>query len=217
MPENKPRISKAALGRISQYLNYLKKLPEGAYPYISSTIIAEELGLNQVQVRKDLACVGNGGKPKIGYKRSELISDIEHFLGHDDSSDAVLVGVGNLGKALLAYGNFNKYGLNIIAAFDSDKNLIGSQIAGKTVYSVDKIPELCKTLNVKIGIITVPASEAQEVCNRLIDGGVRAIWNFAPAIISVPKRVVIKNEDMAASLAVLSKMLKENLLNYGAD
>lgn len=217
MPDNNAPISKAALGRISQYLNFLKKLPDDVLPYISSTIIAEQLGLNQVQVRKDLACVGNGGKPKIGYKRTELIADIEHFLGYDDTSDAVLVGVGNLGKALLAYGNFNKYGLNIVAAFDNDKNLIGTQIAGKTVYSTDKIEELCGTLNVKIGIITVPASEAQAVCDRLISGGVRAIWNFAPAIISVPKRVVIKSEDMAASLAVLSKMLSESILLYGED
>jgi AT-rich DNA-binding protein len=216
MADTKPRVSKAALGRISQYLNFLKKMPEEGSPYVSSTMIADELGLNQVQVRKDLACVGNGGKPKIGYKRTELVSDIEHFLGYDDTFDAVLVGAGNLGKALLAYGNFKKYGLNIVAAFDRDKNIVGSQIAGKTVYSLDSLEEISRSLNVMIGIITVPAGEAQGVCDRLTSSGIRAIWNFAPEVLSAPKTVVIKNEDMAASLAVLSKMLKENMTDYGA-
>ncbi len=210
-------ISKAALSRIPRYLNFLKSLPEDGPVNISSTMIAEKLGLNQVLVRKDIAIVGNGGKPKIGYNRAELIADIEHFLGYDHASDAVIVGAGNLGKALMAYGNFKKYGLNIVAAFDQNPKLIGSKIAGKYVYDIAKIEELCRKFKVRIGIIAVPAPEAQTVCNHLIDGGIRAIWNFAPINLYVPKKVVVKNEDMAASLAVLSKMLTESLQQYGED
>ena len=217
MDENSMSISKAALSRIPRYLNFLKSLPEDGPVNISSTLIAEELGLNQVLVRKDIAIVGNGGKPKIGYNRADLIADIEHFLGYDHASDAVIVGAGNLGKALMAYGNFNKYGLNIVAAFDQNPNLIGSEIAGKHVYDMVKIEELCRELNVRIGIIAVPATEAQLACNHLIAGGIRAIWNFAPINLAVPKKVVVKNEDMAASLAVLSKMLTESFVQYGED
>ena len=217
MSDNNVSISKAALSRIPRYLNFLKALPQDGPTNIPSTMIAEQLGLNQVLVRKDIAIVGNGGKPKIGYNRADLIADIEHFLGYDHASDSVIIGAGNLGKALLAYGNFNKYGLNIIAAFDRSPSLIGLEIAGKPVYNIEKIEEHCRGLNVRIGIIAVPAAEAQLVCNQLIAGGIRAVWNFAPINLVVPKEVVVKNEDMAASLAVLSKMLTESFLQYGND
>ena len=217
MKDKGTAISRAALSRIPRYLNYLKSLPQDGPANISSTTIAVELGLNQVLVRKDIANVGNGGKPKIGYNRAELIADIEHFLGYDHASDAVIVGAGNLGKALMAYGNFNKYGLNIVAAFDRNPDLIGTEIAGKHVYNIEKIEELCREHNVRIGIIAVPANEAQQVCDYLIAGGIRAVWNFAPVNLSMPKKVVVKNEDMAASLAVLSKMLTESFQQYGED
>jgi len=217
MEENMRSISKAALGRITQYLNYLKSLPEDGSPNISSTAIAEELGLNQVQVRKDLACAGNGGKPKIGYIRADLIADIEHFLGHDSVTEAIIVGAGNLGKAFLAYGNFRKYGLNIIAAFDCKPDLIGMELAGKPVYDICELETRCREMNVRVGIITAPASEAQTICDCLVKGGVRAIWNFAPTNLTAPKRVVVKNEDMSASIAVLSKMLFESMSQFGAE
>lgn len=217
MEENMRPISKAALGRITQYLNYLESLPEDGPSNISSTAIAEEMGLNQVQVRKDLACVGNGGKPKIGYVRVDLIADIEHFLGHDNATEAIIVGAGNLGKALMAYGNFIKYGLSIIAAFDRRPELIGTEIAGKRVYDIAELEAQCRQMGVKVGIITVPAPEAQTICDHLVEGGVRAIWNFAPANLTAPKRVVVKNENMSASIAVLLKMLSESLYQFGAE
>jgi redox-sensing transcriptional repressor len=197
--------------RLSLYLNYLKQDSLKDAPYISATAIANELGLNDVLVRKDLAVAGKGGKPKIGYSRSELIADIEMFLGYNDSFEAVLVGVGNLGKALLSHKGFEDCGLKIAVAFDSNPELIGTQYKGKKILSSAKISDLCKRLNISIGILTVPAACAQEACDALVEGGVRAVWNFTPANLKTPESVSVKNEDMSASLAILIKLLTENL------
>lgn len=210
-------ISLQLYNRLARYLNYLKRLPDGAPANISATAIARALDLNQVLVRKDLASVSDGGKPKVGYVALDLIADIEHFLGHDNCTDAVLVGVGNLGKALLSYGKFEDYGLNIVAAFDKNPDLIGTEIAGKNVVDAQKITNLCKRMSIRIGIIAVPDVYAQGVCDALIAGGIRAIWNFAPVNLKMPENVVVKNEDMAASLAILTKRLAESLSQYGLD
>ena len=114
----KKEISKAVLKRLPGYLTYLRSLPEGSAPYISATALAAALGMGEVQVRKDLAMVSDGGRPKIGYQRESLIEDIEQFLGYDNATDAVLIGAGKLGQALLGYKGFAEYGLNILAAFD---------------------------------------------------------------------------------------------------
>ena len=210
-------ISSPLLNRLTRYLNYLTNLPEHQPATTSSTMIGGALDLNDVQVRKDLAIISNKGKPKIGYVTSDLISDIEHFLGHDNISEAVLVGAGNLGRALLSYGNFEKYGLDIVAAFDSSPALIDRHINGRAILDAGRITDLCKRMNIKIGIITVPDIYAQKICDALVDGGVRGIWNFAPVNIRAPENVVIKNEDMAASLAILTKQLAESLANDEID
>ncbi|MDR1630839.1 MAG: redox-sensing transcriptional repressor Rex [Oscillospiraceae bacterium] len=216
MSEKKP-ISLNMYNRLSTYLNFLKNLPPHAPCNISATTLAQELLLNDVVVRKDLACVSDGGKPKIGYIVADLVKDIEHFLGRDNLSDAVLVGAGNLGKALISYGNFENYGLKIIAAFDSDPSLVGREIAKTKILDVAKAANLCNRMNIKIGIITVPGVFAQEVCDMLVEGGVRAIWNFAPVTLKVPGRVIVQNEDMAASLAILLKQLDDSIAAYGLD
>ncbi len=210
-------ISLQLYNRLARYLNYLKQLTGNAPANISATAIARALDLNQVLVRKDLACISSGGRPKIGYVTLDLISDIEHFLGHDNCTDAVLIGVGNLGKALLCYGRFENYGLNIVIAFDKNPDLIGTEICGKSIVDSQKITNLSKRMNIRIGIITVPEAVAQEVCDALIEGGIRAIWNFAPVNLTTPENVVVKNEDMAASLAILTKRLAESLTQYGLD
>jgi len=199
--------------RLISYLHYLKGLPESEPDNVSSTTIANALSVNDVQVRKDLALVSDGGKPKIGYITKDLIVDLEHYFGHDNCTDAVLVGVGNLGKALLSYDNFQQYGLKIVAAFDSSAEIIGTDRNGVKIFDTSKITNLCQRLNIHIGIIAVPSFKAQEICNALTKGGVRAIWNFAPVNLNVPESVIVKNEDMAASLAVLTKQLSESLLN----
>jgi redox-sensing transcriptional repressor len=180
-------------------------------PYISATMLAEALNLNDVQVRKDLSQISSGGKPKIGYNKANLILDLENYLGYNKTDSAIIVGVGNLGKALLAYSGFAEYGLEIVAAFDTDESLIGTNINGKQVFSLDKLPHICERLNVKIGIITVPALYAQSICDSLTACGICAIWNFAPAHLTVPPNVLVQNENMAASLAILIKHLSSKI------
>lgn len=207
-------ISKATIGRMPAYLRFLKEKEKAGERTISSTAIAEELNLNAVQVRKDLAIISSvAGKPKLGFEISDLIADINRFLGYDNVTDAVLVGAGGLGRALVGYGGFKNYGLNIVAAFDSSPELIGKKFSGVQVYDAADIAKLVRRMNVKIGIIAVPQGAAQQVADDLIEGGVRAIWNFAPANLNLPSNIAVKNEDMAASLAILSMRLAEILNN----
>lgn len=206
------RISKAALGRMPGYLLYLKNRIKAGETFISSTVMAEDLKQNPVQVRKDLAIVSRRpGKPKLGFEISALIGDIEDFLGYNNTSEAVIVGVGRLGKTLLSYGGFESHGLKLVAGFDANSEIEGSVYGGKKVFAIDKFQSLVKRMNILIGIITVPKDQAQPVSDMMIGAGIRAIWNFAPTHLSVPEDIIVKYEDLAASLALLSKALKDDL------
>lgn len=207
-------ISKETLLRLPTYLRTLKELREEGEEYVSSTVIANRLNLSPIQVRKDIAGVSStAGKPKTGFNVNELIEDMSEFLGFNDSSQAIIVGVGQLGKALMGYGNFKNYGVEIVAGFDTNTEIDFAEENGKPVYNINKLSNIVHRLGVHIGIITVPKENAQEVCDLLIKAGIRAIWNFAPVNLKVPDNIAIKNEDMAASLAVLSKRLSEILKN----
>ncbi len=199
-------ISKSVLKRLPVYLSYLKAQTDGP-ANISATALATALNLGEVQVRKDLAMVSDGGRPKIGYNRIGLIDDIEQFLGYDNTNDAVIVGAGGLGGALMGYTGFAEYGLNIVAAFDVNPDLVGKVKSGKRIYPLEDLPQFCVEHKILMGIITVPAEHAQAVCNMLIDSGILAIWNFAPVHLDVPVGILVQNENMATSLAVLSKHL----------
>ena len=201
--------SKSTLKRLPFYLDLLKQKREQSIEYISSSQVAKELGLHDVQVRKDLATASKlGGKPKVGYEINELIRDIEEYLGCYNTNKAVLVGVGSLGKALLGYKGFKDYGLEIVGAFDSYSGIIGEKIKGVVVHSLDSLPSFIEENNIHIGIITVPVEHAQEVCDKLVSCGVQAIWNFAPSILNVPAGIFIQTENMASSLAVLTRHLE---------
>lgn len=204
------RISKSVLKRLPGYLAYLKNMPEDAPANISATSLANALGMGEVQVRKDLAMVSDGGRPKIGYLRESLIEDIEQFLGYDNTTDAVLIGAGKLGQALMGYQGFDEYGLNILAAFDERPPMNRSE-EGKPIYHISKLETFCRTHKVLMGIITVPADSAQQVAELLIQGGIKAIWNFAPAHLDVPANILVQNENMATSLAVLSVHLQAQI------
>ena len=204
------KISKSVLKRLPGYLSYLKSLPENGTSHISATALANALGMGEVQVRKDLAMVSDGGRPKIGYLREALIEDIEQFLGYDNVTDAVLIGAGKLGQALMAYQGFDEYGLNIMAAFDRNPKMDRTD-EGKPVYSMEKLTQFCRTHKVLMGIITVPAEGAQEVADLLIACGIKAIWNFAPTHLDVPANILVQNENMATSLAVLSVHLQAQM------
>lgn len=203
-------ISKAVLKRLPGYLAYLKKLNDEASPYISATALANALGMGEVQVRKDLAMVSEGGRPKVGYLREGLIDDIEQFLGYDNTTDAVLIGAGKLGQALCGYSGFDDYGLNILAAFDVAP-VAEKTDEGKPIYHLSQLESFCKTNKVLMGIITVPGKYAQEVCDQLIGCGIKAIWNFAPTHLDVPANILVQNENMATSLAVLSMHLQAHI------
>ena len=203
-------VSKSVLKRLPGYLSYLKSLPEGTTTYISATALANALDMGEVQVRKDLAMVSDGGRPKIGYLRERLIDDIEQFLGYDNTTDAVLIGAGKLGQALMDYRGFDDYGLNILAAFDRSPKVEKTE-DGKPIYSIDKLESFCKKHKILMGIITVPAANAQEVADRLIAGGIKAIWSFAPAYLEVPDGILVQYENMATSLAVLSMHLQAQI------
>lgn len=202
-------VSINTLQRLPQYLNYLKSLDPDSN--VSSTEIAKVLGLHDVQVRKDLSAVSSGGKPKVGYNVFALMSDLKEFLGYNANKGAIIVGVGNLGRALMSYRGFSEYGLSIIAGFDCDPAVVDSFVDGKKVYSLDAIKDYCLENGVGIGVITTPAHSAQNVADLLVCAGIKAIWNFAPAHISVPDGVLVQNENMACSLALLSKHLNEML------
>ena len=205
-------VSKATIGRLPAYHRYLQEKLAAGEKTVSSTAIAEDLHLNAVQVRKDLSAIAReAGKPKLGFAVADLIADIDRFLGYDNLNDAVLVGVGGLGKALAGYVGFKNYGLNIVAAFDADPARVGTTVGGIKVFPADELARLVRRLNVLIGIVAVPREAAQGVADELIKGGVRAIWNFAPVHLNVPENIAVKNEDMAASLAILSKRLGEIL------
>ena len=203
-------ISKSVLKRLPGYLSYLKSIPEGMGPYISATALANALNMGEVQVRKDLAMVSDGGRPKVGYLRESLIEDISQFLGYDNTTDAILVGAGKLGQALLGYSGFQAYGLNILAAFDADPAVAKTQ-EGKPIYTMEQMESFCSTRNVLMGIITVPDVHAQQVCDQLIHCGIKAIWNFAPTHLDVPEGILVQNQNMATSLAVLSMHLQAQI------
>lgn len=210
MVMERKEISKSVLKRLPIYLGYLKSLPKGTATYISATALANALGMGEVQVRKDLAQVSDGGRPKIGYLRESLIEDINQFLGYDNTTDAVLVGAGKLGQALLGYSGFDDYGLNILAAFDiSVQN--PQTVDGKAYLPMEDLKDFCYDNKILMGIITVPAASAQQVCDKMIDSGIKAIWNFAPVHLDVPEHILVQNENMATSLAVLSMHLQAQM------
>lgn len=202
-------ISRQSLQRLPLYLELLKKLRAAGDTNVSSSLIAVTLSLHPVQVRKDLAAVSTvEGNPRIGFSLDGLISDIEDFLGFNNVNEAVLVGVGNLGRALMSYRTFEDCGLRIIAGFDTNPAVIGTTVHGKDILDVSKLSELCNRIKVHIGIITVPAPNAQWVCDRLVEGGIEAVWNFSPTHLHVPDSILINNENLSASFAGLSTRLR---------
>lgn len=205
-------LSRQAILRLPNYLQHLRKMRSQGITVVAASVIASSLRLNEVQVRKDLAAVSSvPGRPKLGFYVDLLIQDIEEFLGYNNVDDAVLVGCGSLGTALLNYKGFEAIGLNIVAAFDADEEKCGTVIGEKQILSVEKLQPLCKRLNIHIGIITAPAEAAQKIADDMVECGILAIWNFAPVRIVLPKEILVQNENMAASLALLSKHLKEKL------
>lgn len=201
---DKNGISKSAMVRLPVYLHYLNTLESESDATISSGAIAKAVGYGEVLVRKDLATVSGSGKPKIGYVISELVTHLQEALDCLSVKNAIIVGAGRLGCALLSYEGFTEYNLCIKAAFDADIAKATADINGKRILPMAAMKSFCREENISIGIIAVPEKEAQSVCDELIECGVKAIWSFAPTRLSLPDGIKIKEENMASSLAVLS-------------
>ncbi len=199
-------VPKATLGRLPGYLKYLKEI-EKESKTVSATTISKALCLGEVQVRKDLGAVSGEGKPKIGYVTEELIDKLEECLGQKDRHRAVIVGAGKLGRALLDYEGFSDYGLEIAAAFDIKIVNEEKSDAGKPLYPMSEFADFCAKNDVRIGIVTVPKAAAQEVADLMVENNISAIWSFAPIAIKVPENVPVEHENLALSLAHLSKQI----------
>ena len=198
-------VSRAALGRLPVYLKFIESLPPDVET-VSATTIAKALGFGEVQVRKDLGAICGSGKPRIGYTVSDLKESLESLIDSRNGK-TVIVGAGKLGRALLDYGGFSDYGLDILAAFDTEVSQ--NNASGKPILPIDGLHDFCKENDVSIGVITVPAKAAQEVCDKLCQSGIKAIMSFAPCKLTAPEGVAIQYENMALSLAHLKTQIKQ--------
>ena len=198
----------ACVKRLPAYLQMLRVLQGEGHEYVSGTLLATTHSLEPVIVRKDLAVTGVAGIPRRGFPIAELITAIEQFLGWHSQTKAVLVGVGNLGTALLGYQGFETLGLRIAGAFDRDPAKIGKWIQGRKVQPISQLAAFVKRGGIRLGVLTVPAGAAQETAELMIRAGLRGIWNFSPAKLEVPAGVVTQKEDLAEGLAVLSHKLQ---------
>ena len=203
------KISVPALKRLPNYYNIVCQALEAGEKYISSAFIANLLDIDDTQVRKDIAATGYVGKPKVGFDTKEFKVHLEEFLGFNNTKEAFLIGAGNLGIALAKYDGFKKYGLNIISLFDTDPHKIGLKIGKKEVFSIKELPELAKKMSIQIAILAVPSEFAQDVTDFLVQSGIKAIWNFAPANLVVPEGILISNQDLAASFVVFSSLIQK--------
>jgi redox-sensing transcriptional repressor len=176
---------------------------------VSSTVIATNLDLDPIQVRKDLELTGIVGRPRVEYTMDGLLAANDQYLGWTTSTIAVVVGVGHLGTALLGYQDFAQHGLRIVAAFDRDPAIAGHERYGTPVYAMERLTEIAFGTKAQIGVITVSAASAQAVADALVQAEVRALWNFTPAALRVPDRVIVQNEDLSAGLAVLTRRVRQ--------
>ncbi|MDR2629955.1 MAG: redox-sensing transcriptional repressor Rex [Spirochaetaceae bacterium] len=199
-----------SIRRLPSYLHTIRQYQHEGGEFISGTLIAQELNLEPIQVRKDLAITGIIGKPKKGYPLAALITAIERFLGWNSPQDAVLIGVGNLGTALMGYQEFQFHGLNIIAAFDKNPEKIGTAVHGVTVLDAKTMDIQIRNFGVKVAILTVPSAFAQETAEVLVGAGIVGIWNFTNFKLKVPDQVVVQKEDLSSGYALLCVTMQAN-------
>ncbi|MCG0239979.1 MAG: redox-sensing transcriptional repressor Rex [Firmicutes bacterium] len=200
----KPKIPDAAIKRLPVYLRVLEEFRAAEVPIVSSAELAERTGFSPEQIRKDLAYFGAFGTRGVGYDTALLSRRISRILGLDQGVKAALVGAGNLGHALARYSLSKHKDVRIVAIFDADPAKIGTEIMGVTIRPPSELVEVCRREGVRIGIIAVPASEAQACADLLIAGGVEAILNFAPAKLKVPEGVFVQNIDLTIELQSLA-------------
>ena len=195
------------LRRMPAYLSFVKTLQKQGEKFVSSTRIAEYMEIDSTQVTKDLSHTGLSGKTRVGYEVDSFVSVLEDFLGFSRIDNAFLVGAGSLGCALLQDKGLSAFGLQIEAAFDTDKSKIGTKVNDIEIFHIDQFRMMAQERHVVIGIITVPAEYAQNVADLMVAWGIKAIWNFTPARIKVPSHIVVQNTTIYMNLAILFNKL----------
>ena len=209
MEEAKPYISQAVIRRLPRYYRYLRELITQGKMRISSGELADLMNVTASQIRQDLNCFGGFGQQGYGYNVKFLYSKISELLGVDEGFNAVIIGAGKLGRALAATHMFERRGVNRLAMFDTDPDVIGTKIYDVPVYSVEELGEFCKTHNVHIGVLTVPKEAAYEVASVIVEAGVKGIWNFANMELRLDNPdVVVENIHLGDSLMALCYEIK---------
>lgn len=207
MTSNRELLPEPTIRRLPWYLAYVSMLRKNNVEYVSSTKIADELAVDSSQIAKDLSFLNIKGKTRIGYEVASLETALQDFLGFGQSHNAVMVGSGSLGAALISDSGLQRYGLNIVAGVDIDSAIVGTKIGGIPIYHVDRLKELVKKLNIRIGIVAVPVDSAQDVADTMVAAGIKGIWNFTPYRIRVRDGVVIANTSIYSHLALMYNRL----------
>lgn len=201
------RTPATTIERLPLYYRCVQKLDSKGEEVISSQELGEMIGIPSTQVRKDLSYYGEFGRRGVGYEVKNLVKNLQRILGLDESWELLLVGAGNLGQALVNYGGFKRLGLNINYALDVDEDKIGDKLGNAEIHEIDELEEIVANNEINIAILAVPDEKAQEIADRLIAAGIKAIWNFVPVRLDVPEDVEVRNEDLAIGLISLTYYL----------
>ena len=204
------KVPEPTLRRLPWYLSNIKLMKEKGEQYVSSTQISKEINIDASQIAKDLSYVNISGRTRVGYNIDALIEVLESFLGFTNMHKAFLFGVGSLGAALLRDSGLHHFGLEIVAAFDVNPELVGKDLNGIPIFHSDYFEAKMKEYDVNIGVLTVPINIAQEITDKMVDGGIKAVWNFTPFRIRVPENIVVQNTSLYAHLAVMFNRLNFN-------
>ena len=204
------KVPEPTLRRLPWYLSNIKLMKEKGEQYVSSTQISKEINIDASQIAKDLLYVNISGRTRVGYNIDALIEVLESFLGFTNMHKAFLFGVGSLGAALLRDSGLHHFGLEIVAAFDVNPELVGKDLNGIPIFHSDDFEAKMKEYDVNIGVLTVPINIAQEITDKMVDGGIKAVWNFTPFRIRVPENIVVQNTSLYAHLAVMFNRLNFN-------
>ena len=204
------KVPEPTLRRLPWYLSNIKLMKEKGEQYVSSTQISKEINIDASQIAKDLSYVNISGRTRVGYNIDALIEVLESFLGFTNMHKAFLFGVGSLGAALLRDSGLHHFGLEIVAAFDVNPELVGKDLNGIPIFHSDDFEAKMKEYDVNIGVLTVPINIAQEITDKMVDGGIKAVWNFTPFRIRVPENIVVQNMSLYAHLAVMFNRLNFN-------
>ena len=204
------KVPEPTLRRLPWYLSNIKLMKEKGEQYVSSTQISKEINIDASQIAKDLSYVNISGRTRVGYNIDALIEELERFLGFTNMHKAFLFGVGSLGAALLRDSGLHHFGLEIVAAFDVNPELVGKDLNGIPIFHSDDFEAKMKEYDVNIGVLTVPINIAQEITDKMVDGGIKAVWNFTPFRIRVPENIVVQNTSLYAHLAVMFNRLNFN-------